>query len=109
MQPQDAQYVQPVQYPAQPGMQQVVQQPVVMAQPTAVMTTAGNKPDVLVAYLLWFFLGFLGVHHLYVGRGVGIFLVALITLQGFGFWWLADLFLIPGSCSKMRGGMVVVR
>ena len=62
----------------------------------------GGVPDMV-------FLGFLGVHHLYVGRGVGIFLVALITFQGFGFWWLADLFLIPGSCSKMRGGMVVIR
>jgi len=70
----------------------------------------GNKqPDVLVAYLFWFFLGILGVHHLYMGRGVGIWLLALITLQGFGILWLVDLFLIPQSCSKIRSQTVIIR
>jgi hypothetical protein len=69
----------------------------------------GNKqPDVVVAYLLWFFLGIFGVHHLYVGRGVGIWLLALITLQGFGLLWFADLFLIPQSCSKIRNSQTVI-
>jgi len=73
------------------------------------MLIAGNKqPDVAVAYLLWFFLGFLGVHHLYVGRGVGIWLLALITLQGFAILWLVDLFLIPQSCSKIRNSQMVI-
>jgi TM2 domain-containing membrane protein YozV len=61
-----------------------------------------NKPSVAVAYILWLFLGFIGVHHLYMGRGVGVFLIALITGQGFGLWWLLDLFLIPSSCSRIR-------
>jgi len=74
----------------------------VMAQPGLVVVQQ-NKPDTLIAYLLWFFLGFFGIHHIYMGRGVGIFVVAFITFQGLGFWWLADLFLIPGSCSKIRG------
>ena len=69
----------------------------------------GNKqPDVVVAYLLWFFLGIFGVHHLYMGRGVGIWLLALITFQGFGLLWLADLFLIPQSCSKIRNPQTVI-
>jgi len=63
---------------------------------------AQNKPSVAVAYLLWLFLGWIGIHHLYMGRGVGVFLIALITAQGFGLWWLLDLFLIPSSCSKNR-------
>jgi hypothetical protein len=86
--------VAPVAVAAAPGM--------VMAQPGLVVVQQ-NKPDTLIAYLLWFFLGFFGIHHIYMGRGVGIFVVAFITFQGLGFWWLADLFLIPGSCSKIRG------
>ena len=44
-----------------------------------------------------------------MGRGVGVWLLSLITFQGLGLWWLIDLFLIPSSCSKVRGGMVVMR
>ena len=85
------------------------QQQYATSQPTVITTGGGGgEPDVLVAYLLWFFLGFLGVHHLYMGRGVGIFLIALITFQGFALWWLADLFLIPGSCSKVRGNQTII-
>jgi len=75
-----------------------------------IITTGGGGggPDVLLAYVLWFFLGWLGVHHLYIGRGVGIWLISLITLQGIGFWWLADLFLIPSSCSKANGNQTII-
>ena len=98
---QPVQYQQPVQYNQQQAMQQ---QGVVMA------SNGGAGPDTLVAYLLWFFLGFFGVHHLYIGRGIGIWLVSLFTIQGFGIWWLIDLFLIPGSCASRRNvGMVIVR
>jgi len=73
------------------------------------MVVVGNKqPDVVVAYLLWFFLGILGVHHLYMGRGIGIWLLALITAQGFALLWFADLFLIPQSCSKIRTSQTVI-
>ena len=67
-----------------------------------------NQPSVLVAYLLWFFLGGIGIHHLYMGRGVGIFLLAFITFQGLGILWIVDLFLIPSSCSKIRGPQTVI-
>ena len=73
-------------------------QPVVVVQ----QPMAGNQPSALVAYILWFFLGWIGVHHLFIGRGIGIWLLSLITFQGLGLWWLADLFLIPSSCSKIR-------
>ena len=60
---------------------------------------SGSK---VVAYLLWFFFGSLGIHHIYLGRGILIWFLALITFQGMGLWWLADLFLIPSSVRKMK-------
>ena len=76
------------------------------------MTTAismpGNNKNVLVSYLLWLFLGIFGAHHLYMGRGIGIWIVSLITLQGMGLWWLLDAFMIPGSTNMHRGGPIVV-
>lgn len=87
----------------QPHYVQAVHQPMVMAQ------HAQHRPSAILAYVLWFFLGLFGIHHLYMGRGVGVWLLSLVTFQGFGLWWLIDLFLIPSSCSKVRGGMVVVR
>ena len=87
----------------------VAQQPV-MHQ--TYVQTGGSQPSVLLSYLLWLsnMLLPIGVHHLYMGRGVGIWLLALVTFQGCGLWWFVDLFLIPSSCSKARGnGMVMVR
>jgi TM2 domain-containing membrane protein YozV len=84
------------QFQQQPMMQQsMMQQPMMIAN-------YGPKPSALLAYVFWFFLGWLGVHHLYMGRGIGIWIVSLITFQGFGFWWFIDLFLIPSSCSRNR-------
>ena len=68
----------------------------------------GNGKSVLVSYLLWFFLGIFGIHHLYMGRGVGVFILALISFQGLGLWWLIDLFMIPGSTNMNRGGQMVI-
>jgi TM2 domain-containing membrane protein YozV len=73
-------------------------QPVVVVQQTMV----GSQPSTILAYVLWFFLGWIGIHHLYMGRGIGIWLLSLITLQGLTLWWFIDLFLIPSSCSKIR-------
>ena len=80
-----------------------------VAQPaTTIVAPGGSQPLVLVAYLLWFFLGIFGIHHLYMGRGIGVWLIALVTFQGLFVWWFIDLFLIPGSCAKNRSGGVVV-
>ena len=89
----------------QPPQAQFQQQPMMqqpMMQQPMMIVNYGPKPSALLAYVLWFFLGWLGVHHLYMGRGIGIWIVSLITFQGFGFWWFIDLFLIPASCSKNR-------
>ena len=79
--------------------------PVHRTQNTVIMTN--KQPDVLIAYLLWFFLGGIGIHHLYMGRGVIVFILALITFQGFILLWIADLFLIPSSCAKVRNPPII--
>lgn len=67
-----------------------------------------------VAYLLWFFLGYLGAHNFYIGRkllGVLEVLLALIgwglvavtfglSLAPIGILLLIDLFTIPGGIRK---------
>ena len=107
-QPQQA-YVQPQQAYVQPQQAYVQPQQMMGAQPaTTLVTYGGSQPSVLVAYLLWFFLGIFGVHHLFMGRGVGVWLLALFTLQGLGVWWLIDLFLIPSSCAKNRSGSMTI-
>lgn len=47
----------------------------------------------LVATLLCFFLGVLGVHRFYVGK-IGTGILQLITGGGLGIWYLVDLILI---------------
>lgn len=78
--------------------QQVVYQTVVQHVPIAPPRSMG------VAYVLWFFLGFFGVHHFYLGRnGQGLAYLLLTVLLGWvglgllivGIALLVDLFLIP--------------
>ena len=75
-----------------------------------------EKKSLLVAYLLWFFLGYVGAHRFYLGRPVSGFVMLalsavtlLVTLVSFGLlgflwalvglWWLIDALLIPGIAS----------
>lgn len=70
-----------------------------------------GKRSALVAYLLWFFLGYFGVHRFYLGRFASGVVQALVTLVSMpltfllvgyvglavvGLWWLLDALLIPG-------------
>jgi TM2 domain-containing membrane protein YozV len=72
-----------------------------------------EKKSLLVAYLLWFFLGYIGAHRFYLGKTMsGLAMLALsaailvLTLLSFGFlgflwfvvavWWFIDALLIPG-------------
>lgn len=72
---------------------------------------ANEKPSAIIAYALWFFLGYFGVHRFYLGRwGTGL---AMLLLFGIGtltapvligwvplvilaLWWVIDLVLISG-------------
>ncbi|MBE2985365.1 NINE protein [Campylobacter sp. RM9344] len=64
--------------------------------------------NIYVAYALWFFLGWLGAHRLYLGKFItgflmmGLFfmgtmlqvvLVGYVFLLIWGIWWIADVFL----------------
>lgn len=75
---------------------------------------AGPK-SVLLAYVIWFFLGYGGVHRMYLGKWfsglvmLGIFAVSwilmpiLIGWPIFAFillWWLLDALLVPGMARR---------
>ena len=77
----------------------------------AMMRYDAGKKSAGIAYLLWFFLGWLGVHRFYLGRlfsGVLMLLLSavstvltIVVIGHFGLflvgvWWLVDALLIPG-------------
>ncbi len=58
----------------------------------------------LVAFLLWFFLGWLSMHRFYVGK-IGSGILYLLTGQLLGIGWIVDLFLIGGmveTCNNKK-------
>ena len=76
-----------------------------------------EKKSLLAAYVLWFFLGYIGAHRFYLGRPLSGFVMLaisgvtlLLTIVSFGvlgflwfaigLWWLIDALLIPGIASN---------
>ena len=49
----------------------------------------------LVAYLLWFFLGFFSIHRFYLGK-IWTGILYFFTGQLLGIGWIIDLFLLSG-------------
>ena len=87
----------------------------------AMMHYDANKKSVLVAYLLWFFLGMFGVHRLYLGKWISGLLLLLLTAISSalyiiyigvilmaipGLWWLIDALLIPGMVRRYNTELV---
>ncbi|EPZ52802.1 TM2 domain-containing protein [Alicyclobacillus acidoterrestris] len=73
------------------------------------------QKSVALAYVLWFFLGYLGIHRMYCGRvGSGVAMLALtvfgmltmsivvghLLMMIVGIWWLIDLFLTAGMAGS---------
>ncbi|UTH14211.1 TM2 domain-containing protein [Macrococcus equipercicus] len=69
---------------------------------------ASEKKSGPVAYLLWFFLGSLGVHRFYLGKPATAIVMIVVTLLinwwmffiPMAIWLIVDAFLIPGWLKK---------
>jgi TM2 domain-containing membrane protein YozV len=60
----------------------------------------------IVLLVLSFFLGGLGVDRFYVGK-IGTGILKLITLGGFGIWWLIDLIMVLADKFTDKDGNVI--
>jgi TM2 domain-containing membrane protein YozV len=58
-----------------------------------------KERELWVAYLLWFFLGLIGVHKFYVGK-IGMGILYIFTGGIFMIGWLIDLFTLPSQVRK---------
>ena len=82
-----------------------------MSDAAASMHYDANKRSVLVAYLLWFFLGWFAAHRFYAGRMTSGLIMLVVSLASWaltailigylglaliGLWLLVDALLIPG-------------
>jgi TM2 domain-containing membrane protein YozV len=61
------------------------------------------KKSQAAAFLLSYFLGWLGVDRFYLGQ-VGLGILKLITLGGFFIWWLIDVILIGIGAGRDKNG-----
>jgi TM2 domain-containing membrane protein YozV len=80
-----------------------------------------SAKSVIVAYLIWFFLGYGGIHRMYLGRWgsgfimLGVFATSwvltllLIGYVGLGLilvWWALDALLMPGMVSQANEDLI---
>ena len=62
-----------------------------------------SDKKILPAFLLCFFLGFLGAHRFYVGK-IGTAILMIVTLGGLGIWALIDwIMIMAGSFTDKAG------
>lgn len=59
-------------------------------------------------FLLFFFLAWLGVHRFFVGK-IGTAILFILTLGGFGIWWIIDLILIVTGNFKDKQGQKITQ
>mgnify|MGYP000232683215 CR=1 FL=1 len=80
-----------------------------------------NERSTVVAYLLWFFLGWFGLHRFYLGRivsgifmlllwaigtGLAFILIGYLLLIPWALWWCLDAILIPGMVRAENNALV---
>lgn len=88
------------------GAVQSHRQTLVAAVPSAM--AQGTDKRILPAFLLCFFVGWLGAHRFYVGK-VGTGVAMLFTLGGLGLWALIDLILILTSSFTDKNGVRITQ
>lgn len=84
-----------------------VQQP----RPAAVAVAPPPVPTdkrILPAFLLCFFLGFLGAHRFYVGK-IGTAIAQIFTFGGLGVWWLVDFIMIIVGSFRDKNGVQITQ
>lgn len=69
---------------------------------------AVGQKSFVVALLLCFFVGVLGVHRFYVGK-IGTGILMLITAGGFGIWTLVDFIVIAVGKFTDKQGLALQR
>ncbi|TXM99611.1 TM2 domain-containing protein [Methylobacterium sp. WL64] len=63
-------------------------------------------PSVVLAYLLWFFLGVFSAHRFYLGRTGSAILQSVLNCILIGFIWVVvDLFLLPDMVRAKQAGL----
>lgn len=62
-----------------------------------------SQRKILPTFLMCFFVGFLGIHRLYVGK-TGTAILQIITFGGLGIWALIDLFLLVNKTFTDKEG-----
>lgn len=73
---------------------------------TALVSATDKR--ILPAFLLCFFLGFLGVHRFYVGK-IGSGIAQLLTVGGLGIWALIDLIILAtGTFTDSEGNKITL-
>ncbi|MDH6462784.1 TM2 domain-containing membrane protein YozV [Micromonospora sp. A200] len=70
--------------------------------------SVGTQKSWVVALLLCFFVGVLGVHRFYVGK-VGTGILQLVTLGGLGIWTFIDFILILVGSFKDKQGQPLAK
>ncbi|WP_446212941.1 TM2 domain-containing protein [Micromonospora sp. IBSANI012] len=70
--------------------------------------TVGTQKSWVVALLLCFFVGVLGVHRFYVGK-VGTGILQLVTIGGLGIWSFIDFIMILVGSFKDKQGQPLAK